>query len=57
MTDRVEKTVDLKAPVARVWKALTDHQDFGTWFRVRLDGPFVPGGISRGTSPIPATST
>ena len=43
MTDRIEKTVDINAPVARVWRALTDHQEFGTWFRVRLDAPFRPG--------------
>lgn len=40
MTDRIEKTIDIKAPVARVWRALTDHEEFGTWFRVRLEGPF-----------------
>ena len=43
MTDRIEKTVEINAPIARVWKALTDHREFGTWFRVRLEGPFVPG--------------
>jgi uncharacterized protein YndB with AHSA1/START domain len=48
MNDRVEKTIDLKAPVSRVWRALTDHEEFGTWFRVRLEGPFVPGQVSRG---------
>ena len=48
MTDRIEKTVELKAPVARVWRALTDHHEFGQWFRVRLEGPFVPGQIARG---------
>ena len=48
MSDRIEKVIDLKAPVSRVWRALTDHQEFGTWFRVRLDGPFVPGQVSRG---------
>src|SRR3979409_844202 len=47
MSDRIEKTIELKAPVSRVWKALTDHEEFGTWFRVRLDGPFVPGPGSR----------
>ena len=40
-TDRIEKRVVLKAPVARVWRALTDSQEFGTWFRVHLEGPFV----------------
>jgi len=48
MSDRIEKTVELKAPVARVWRALTDHHEFGKWFRVRIDGPFVPGQASRG---------
>ena len=48
MNDRIEKTVDLEAPVSRVWRALTDHEEFGTWFRVRLEGPFVPGKVSRG---------
>jgi uncharacterized protein YndB with AHSA1/START domain len=48
MRDRIEKRIELKAPVSRVWRALTDHQEFGEWFRVKLDGPFVPGQISRG---------
>lgn len=48
MSDRIEKTIDLKAPVARVWTALTDHREFGTWFRVRLEAPFVPGRTARG---------
>lgn len=41
--DRIVKVVELRAPVARVWKALTNHEEFGAWFRVRLDGPFVVG--------------
>ena len=53
MTDRIEKTIDIKAPVARVWRALTDHREFGTWFRVRLDGPFVVGQTSRGRITYP----
>ncbi len=48
MNDRIEKTIELKAPVARVWRALTDHHEFGQWFRVRLEGPFVPGQVARG---------
>jgi uncharacterized protein YndB with AHSA1/START domain len=48
MSDRIEKTIDIRAPVSRVWKALTDHREFGTWFRVRIDEPFVPGEVSRG---------
>ena len=46
--DRIEKKIELKAPVARVWRALTDYREFGEWFRVRLEGPFVVGEVSRG---------
>ena len=48
MENRVEKRIELKAPVARVWRALTDYREFGEWFRVKLDGPFVAGETSRG---------
>ncbi len=48
MENRIEKRVELKAPVSRVWRALTDHREFGEWFRVKLDGPFEAGQISRG---------
>jgi uncharacterized protein YndB with AHSA1/START domain len=53
MSDRIEKTIEIKAPVSRVWKALTDHREFGTWFRVRLEGPFVAGKIARGNITYP----
>src|SRR5262249_17785568 len=49
----IEKTIELKAPVSRVWRALTDHQEFGKWFRVRLEGPFVPGQVSHGQITYP----
>ena len=48
MKDRIEKTIELQAPVARVWRALTDYREFGEWFRVDLDGPFVVGEVSHG---------
>ena len=48
MDHRIEKRIELKAPISRVWRALTDHREFGEWFRVKLDGPFVPGQVSRG---------
>ncbi len=48
MNDRIEKRIELKAPVSRVWRALTDYREFGEWFRVKLDGPFVAGQVSRG---------
>lgn len=40
MADRIEKSIALAAPVDRVWRAISDHEEFGTWFRVKLDGPF-----------------
>jgi uncharacterized protein YndB with AHSA1/START domain len=43
MSDRIEKRIELKAPVSQVWRALTDYREFGTWFRVKLAGPFEPG--------------
>jgi uncharacterized protein YndB with AHSA1/START domain len=46
--DRIEKRIELKAPISRVWRALTDHREFGEWFQVKLEGPFVPGETSRG---------
>lgn len=48
MRDYIEKRIELKAPIARVWRALTDHREFGEWFRVQLEGPFVPGQVPRG---------
>jgi uncharacterized protein YndB with AHSA1/START domain len=47
-TDRIEKQIELNAPIARVWKALTDYRQFGEWFHVKLESPFKPGEISRG---------
>jgi uncharacterized protein YndB with AHSA1/START domain len=46
--DRIEKRIQLNAPISRVWRALPDHREFGLWFRVKLDGPFAPGQVSRG---------
>lgn len=51
--DRIVKIVELNAEVPRVWRALTDHREFGQWFRVSLDGPFEVGKLTTGriTSP------
>lgn len=51
--ERIEKRIELKAPVSRVWQALTDYQQFGEWFRVKLDGPFVAGKLSTGHMTYP----
>jgi uncharacterized protein YndB with AHSA1/START domain len=42
-TDRIEKKVLLKAPLSRVWRALTDSKEFGSWFGMKLEGPFTAG--------------
>lgn len=47
-TDRIEKHVTLRAPVSRVWRALTDAAEFGAWFGVRLESPFAEGAVVRG---------
>jgi uncharacterized protein YndB with AHSA1/START domain len=41
--DRIEKRILLRAPRARVWRALTEYQEFGEWFGMRCDAPFTPG--------------
>jgi len=48
MTNDIEKRIELKAPVSRVWRAITDYHEFGEWFKVKLEGPFVAGKVSRG---------
>ena len=53
MNDRIEKRIELGAPVSRVWRALTDYREFGEWFRVKLDSPFAPGQVSRGRITYP----
>jgi uncharacterized protein YndB with AHSA1/START domain len=47
-SDVIEKKIELKAPVSRVWRALADYREFGEWFRVKLEGPFVAGELARG---------
>ncbi len=42
-TDRIEKQVLLRAPLARVWRAVSDAREFGRWFGAAFDGPFSPG--------------
>jgi uncharacterized protein YndB with AHSA1/START domain len=46
--DRIEKKIMLNAPRTRVWKALTNAEEFGTWFGVKFDGTFKPGAPLKG---------
>src|SRR2546430_2487597 len=48
ITDRIEKTVTLRAPRARVWRAIASAEEFGVWFGVKLDGAFAEGATVRG---------
>jgi len=52
-TDRIEKTIVLRAPRSRVWRALTQADQFGAWFGMALEGAFAPGARLTGrlTSP------
>jgi uncharacterized protein YndB with AHSA1/START domain len=40
--NQIEKQIQLKAPRSRVWKAITDAKEFGSWFGVKLEGQFAP---------------
>ena len=53
MTDRIEKSTFVRAPIDKVWHALADHREFGTWFKVDLDQPFVAGERSTGKMTYP----
>ena len=52
-TDRIEKHFEVKAPRSRVWRAIADADEFGTWFRMKLDRPFAPGAAVLGAINIP----
>jgi uncharacterized protein YndB with AHSA1/START domain len=52
-TDRIEKTSVLRAPRSRVWRALSNAEEFGTWFRARLTGTFTEGATVRGPITYP----
>lgn len=48
-TDRIERKILLKAPRARVWRALSNAAEFGSWFGVDFKGKsFVAGKPVRG---------
>ena len=48
--DRIEKRIHLRAPRARVWRALTDLREFNAWFGCKLEGRFAPGAMVSGTA-------
>jgi len=42
LTNRIEKTILLRAPLKRVWRAVSDSTEFGNWFGMRFNAPFAP---------------
>jgi len=53
-TDRIERKVVINAPRERVWRALSNAEEFGTWFGANLKGQtFAPGKRARGQITIP----
>lgn len=48
--DRIVKTMQLAAPRSRVWRAISDPREFGTWFGLEVEGAFVPGRTTRAKS-------
>lgn len=52
-TDRIQKTTIIHAPRSKVWRALTDSQQFGQWFQARIDGPFTAGQRAEGAITYP----
>ncbi|MDP9126466.1 MAG: SRPBCC family protein [Pseudomonadota bacterium] len=52
-TDEIRKQLHIKAPQSRVWRAITDPEQFGAWFRVRLETPFVAGQPTSGQITYP----
>jgi uncharacterized protein YndB with AHSA1/START domain len=47
-TNEIRKQLLIQAPPSRVWRAITDAAEFGAWFRVRLESPFVAGQATSG---------
>src|SRR2546428_13665535 len=52
-TDRIEKEIVLRAPRSRVWRALANAEEFGSWFGMKLEGTFAPGGRVHGQITLP----
>lgn len=51
--DQITRHIDIDAMPDAVWRALIDPVQFGAWFRVRLDGPFIVGETTTGSMTYP----
>ncbi|MEM7003693.1 MAG: SRPBCC family protein [Pseudomonadota bacterium] len=45
LENSIVRSVDIKAPISKVWDAIADHKKFGAWFKCVVDEPFVEGGV------------
>jgi uncharacterized protein YndB with AHSA1/START domain len=52
-TDRIEKRFEVRAPRARVWRAIANANDFGAWFGMKLEGTFAARATVRGRLTVP----
>jgi uncharacterized protein YndB with AHSA1/START domain len=41
---RIDRTIEIKAPPERVWRALTNAKELSAWFQVTIEGDIVAGG-------------
>lgn len=48
MDNFIERQITIKAPLSKVWTALTDSKQFGMWFKVSLNSDFQPGKTTKG---------
>jgi uncharacterized protein YndB with AHSA1/START domain len=40
---RIDRTIEIKAPPERVWRALTSAAELSAWFQVTIEGEIAPG--------------
>jgi uncharacterized protein YndB with AHSA1/START domain len=52
--DHIQKNILLRAPRSRVWRAVADPQEFGSWFGLKIEGQVSPGSKVTGTI-VPTT--
>jgi uncharacterized protein YndB with AHSA1/START domain len=50
---RIERSIFIRAPRARVWRAIADVEEFAAWFQVKAEGTLTPGTRVRMTTTIP----
>lgn len=53
MSDRIERSLEIQAPIARVWRALSQPAEVTAWFGARFEEPFVAGTTARGIVTYP----